>query len=110
MEDTEGAPRPMWVHKAGLGLLGLVALLLAPMAWRALQTPDPPPSPRWEYAIVAWQERETTERLREAGAQGWELVSIRRANASETVQAPDWRTEAVLKRQLLPLGPAVTSR
>jgi len=109
MEDIEGTPRPTWAHKVGLGLFALLALLLAPLTVRSLQTPDPPPSPRWEYEIAAWRDADTMPRLREAGSQGWELVSIRRANVGD-LQAPEWRNEVVLKRQLLPLGPAVTPR
>jgi len=52
MEDIEGTPRPTWAHKVGLGLFALLALLLAPLTVRSLQTPDPPPSPRWEYEIA----------------------------------------------------------
>ena len=58
----------------------IVVLLVGIAALLGVQTFNHPPD-RWSYAIISPDDKDLTRELNRAGAEGWEVVSARRATS-----------------------------
>lgn len=72
-------------------LLGTIASLLA------VQTFDHPPE-RWQYTVVAPSDANLKNVLDRAGADGWEVVSARRASNGDS-ENPTFSYELIMKKR-----------
>jgi hypothetical protein len=62
-----------------------------------LETFSHPPD-RWSYMIIAPKDEDLLKQLDEAGAQGWEVISSRRASSGEGSRST-MSYEMILKRR-----------
>jgi hypothetical protein len=74
--------------------LGAIATLLA------IQTFDHPPE-KWQYAVIAPNDANLEKVLNNDGADGWEVVSSRRASSGEGANST-FSYELILKKRFTP--------
>lgn len=72
-------------------LLGTIASLLA------IQTFDHPPE-KWQYTVIAPNDANLENVLDKAGADGWEVVSARRASNGDS-DNPTFSYELIMKKR-----------
>jgi hypothetical protein len=60
---------------------------------------------RWEYQTVFYADGQTNPTINGAGAEGWDMVDIRRANDGHE-PTPNWGFEVVYRRPLVERAPA----
>ena len=96
---TEEQSPARWQFNAVIGLLALVVLLTI-ISIGQKWTEQPKAAPMWEYAIQKVADPAFNETMNRLGANGWELVSARRATSDDLASnsKPVFYYEVIFRR------------
>lgn len=100
MEEQSPVARVQpWQVNVVIALLVLLIIVAATHTWKSYQAPQPV---RWEYTVKNVPDADFYVEMGSLGAEGWELVSARRASVGEiNVLAnpkPEFRYEMIFRR------------